>query len=115
MSGLIIDEATAGDVIVLAPRGRIDSQTAKTLENAVLGAISDGRRHLVFDLGAVDYISSAGLRVILLGGKRLKDLGGVMALCGLSPTIRDVFEISGFLRLFQVRDGREDAIAVASG
>lgn len=115
MSELIIDEETAGDVTVFAPRGRIDTQTAKSLETAVLGAIAAGRRHLVFDFGAVDYISSAGLRVILLGGKRLKEAGGTMALCGLSPTIKDVFEISGFLRLFKVTAGRTEAIAVASG
>lgn len=115
MSELTIEEETAGTVTVLAPHGRIDTQTAKTLETAVLGAVGAGARRLVFDLSAVDYISSAGLRVILLGGKRLKEQGGTMALCGLSPTIQDVFEISGFLRLFEVRDDRAAAVAAAAG
>ncbi len=114
MSELTIDEETTGEVTVLAPRGRIDTQTAKSLETVVLGAVAAGRRRLVFDLSAVDYISSAGLRVILLGGKRLKELGGTMALCGLSPTIRDVFEISGFLRLFKVTEHRAEAEAAVS-
>ena len=114
MSELTIDEEAAGAVTVLAPHGRIDTQTAKTLETAVLGVVAAGGRRLVVDLSGVDYISSAGLRVILLGGKRLKEAGGTIVLCGLGPTIRDVFEISGFLRLFEVTVARPEAVAQAA-
>lgn len=113
MSELVIEQETAGDIIVIAPAGRIDSATAKTLEAAVLGVVDAGNNRLVVDLSAVDYVSSAGLRVILLAGKKAKAGGGGLVLAGLQPTIRDVFEISGFLRLFEVRDTRAEAVAAA--
>ena len=111
MSELKIDREVFGDVVVLAPHGRVDTATAKAFEAALLEAVGGGARRLVLDFGALDYISSAGLRVVLLGGKRLKEANGSLALCGLKPTIRDVFEISGFLALFRVADDRPAAIA----
>lgn len=113
MSELVIEQERAGDVLVIAPAGRIDSVTAKTLEAAVLDVVAGGANRLVVDLAAVDYVSSAGLRVILLAGKKAKASGGTLVLAGLKQTIRDVFEISGFLRLFEVRETREEAVAAA--
>ena len=113
MSELVVHQETHGDVRVLAPQGRIDSTTSSTLETAALNIINDGASRIVVDLGAVDYISSAGLRVVLLAGKKAKAAGGGLVLAGLQPTIRDVFEISGFLRLFEVKDTRAEAINAA--
>lgn len=113
MSELVIEQEKSGDVVVLAPAGRIDSATAKTLESTVLEVIDGGANRLVVDLSAVDYVSSAGLRVILLAGKKAKAGGGGLVLAGLKQTIRDVFEISGFLRLFEVKDTRAEAVAAA--
>jgi len=53
-------------------------------------------------LGRLDYISFAGLRVILMAGKRLRAPGGKLVLCGLGEHVRGVFEMSGFLNLFAV-------------
>lgn len=113
MNALSIDRVPSGDVMVVAPSGRIDSATAKTLEESVLEVVSAGTNRLVIDLAQVDYVSSAGLRVILLAGKKAGASGGKLVLSGLAPTIRDVFEISGFLRLFEVKDTREEAVAAA--
>nr|WP_255720267.1 STAS domain-containing protein [Acuticoccus kalidii] len=109
----IVDEKV-GDVLVVAPAGRVDSATAKTLETDILGKLGAGETNVVIDLEGVDYISSAGLRVILLAGKKAKAEGGAIRLCGLQPTILEVFEISGFLRLFEVKPDRSEAIAAAS-
>lgn len=114
MSGLTINEESADGVAVMAPGGRIDSSTAKDFETAVLGRIAGGDTHIVFDFAELDYISSAGLRVVLLAGKRLKAAGGALVLCALKPAIREVFEISGFISLFEVRDNRTEAVAAAS-
>ncbi|WP_108661865.1 STAS domain-containing protein [Acuticoccus kandeliae] len=114
MSDLTIVDEKVGDVLVVVPTGRIDSATAKTLETDMLGRLSAGETNLVVDLEGVNYISSAGLRVILLAGKKAKASGGAIRLCGLQPTILEVFEISGFLRLFEVTPGRPEAIAAAS-
>ena len=113
MSELVIDQETVGEIRVLAPQGRIDSTTSSTLETAALDVVNNGTTRLVVDLSDVDYISSAGLRVILLAGKKAKAAGGALVLAGLQPTIRDVFEISGFLRLFDVTETRAEAVDAA--
>lgn len=112
MSGLTTDEDTVRGVVVLAPKGRIDSTTAKDFETAALARVTAGASRMVFDFAELDYISSAGLRVVLLAGKKLRGAGGSLVLCALQPAIRDVFEISGFLGLFEVRSNREEAVDV---
>lgn len=114
MSGLTITEEEIRGVTVLAPKGRIDSTTAKEFETAAVNRIAAGTTRMVFDFAELDYISSAGLRVVLLAGKRLRATSGTLVLCALQPAIRDVFEISGFLGLFEVRDNRDEAVDAAA-
>lgn len=109
MSDLTIAQSTIGAVTVVAPAGRVDSTTAKNFEVEVTSAIDGGASKIVLDLQGVNYISSAGLRVVLIAGKHLKAAGGKLALAGMQPAIRDVFEISGFLGLFEVRDTAQEA------
>ncbi|MEM9220838.1 MAG: STAS domain-containing protein [Pseudomonadota bacterium] len=114
MPSLAIDQSIVGDVTVLAPAGRVDTATAKEFETAALGRIEAGASAMVFDFDGLKYISSAGLRVVLLTGKRAKAAGGVLVLCNMNESIRDVFEISGFLSLFAVEDSRGAAVAKAA-
>jgi len=86
--------------LVLAPARRLDSSTAPDFETELLGRIGQGATAVLLDFSAVDYISSAGLRVILLAGKRLKATGGRLALCGLTEDCLEAFRISGFDALF---------------
>ncbi len=106
-----IGESKEGAVFVLAPTGRLDSANARSFEERVLAALEQGESALLIDFGNLDYISSAGLRVLLMGAKRLQQSGGTIALCTLSPSIREVFEISGFLTIFAVHDDRAAALA----
>ena len=113
MSELSVELETNDDVVVFICNGRVDSNTSKTLQSTVIGRIQDGVDRIVMDLANTNYISSAGLRVILLAGKQIKASGGRFVLCGMQPSVRDVFEVTGFLRLFEVRDSREDAVSAA--
>ncbi|WP_018698854.1 STAS domain-containing protein [Amorphus coralli] len=115
MTALTVTEEEIDGVVVMAPVGRVDSANAKAFETEVLQKIQDGMSRIVLDFDQLEYISSAGLRVVLIAGKKVKATGGVLALCKLGPTIHDVFEISGFISLFPVHDSREDAIAAARG
>ena len=115
MTTLNVTEEEIADVVVLAPVGRVDSANAKAFESQVLQKIQAGKTRLVLDFAELEYISSAGLRVVLIAGKKVKAAGGVLALCQLGPTIRDVFEISGFISLFPVHDTREEAVAATRG
>jgi anti-anti-sigma factor len=117
-----ITERTTADIVTLSLSGRLDSTTAKTFEDTILGRIESGDRRLVIDLSQLDYISSAGLRVFALAGKRLKNANGKLVLCAFKKTIpyntlnripdpvREVFDTSGFSLIFPTYGSHDDAI-----
>ena len=106
-----IGESKENAVFVLERKGRLDSANARSFEERVLGALEQGETALLIDFDKLDYISSAGLRVLLLGAKRLQQSGGTIALCALNTSIREVFEISGFFTIFTVHNDRAAALA----
>ena len=106
-----IGESKVDSVFVLEPRGRLDSANARSFEERVVAALDQGESALLIDFAGLDYISSAGLRVLLMGAKRLQQSGGAIALCALNPSIHEVFEISGFLTIFAVHNDRAAALA----
>jgi anti-anti-sigma factor len=100
-----------GSVTVVAMEGKIDTDTCDEVESALLAEIDKGAKRMVIDLAAVNYISSAGLRSVLIAGKKIKALHGRMAFCDLQPPILDVFEASGFTTILTVCETRNQAIA----
>ncbi len=106
-----IQQDQAGAALVLAPSGRIDSSNARQFEEAVLKALEGGASQVLLDLDRLAYISSAGLRVILLAAQKLKAKGGALRLCALSPMILEVFEVSGFSKLIPIHATREEGLA----
>ena len=64
------------------------------------------------DLSSVEYMSSAGLRVLLAAMKREKSLGGVLVLCSLNPFVKEVFDLTGFSRIFTMCSSKEEAISL---
>ncbi|MBB4264745.1 STAS domain-containing protein [Roseospira visakhapatnamensis] len=103
-----------GDVLVLSPGGRLDGTTAPEFETVLLGRIGEGRTRAVIDFGRLDYISSAGLRVLLMAAKRMRQTDGRLVLCAVKAHILEVFEISGFLSIFTVETNRDAAVAAAA-
>ncbi len=107
-----INEARRGDRLVVAPIGRLDSNTAPLLDRHLSAVIQRGDARLVLDLAGVDYVSSTGLSVFLSAAKKIKTVpGGSLALAGLNSRIRLVFEMSGFLRLFPIFADVDEAVA----
>lgn len=100
-----------GETLVVSPEGKINSANATSLEADLLAQVEKGERKVVLDLSRLDYISSAGLRVVLLLAKRLKQQAGSLVLCSLQPHVSEVFEISGFLGILTAVDSRADALA----
>ena len=76
--------------------GRLDSNTSPTLEKKLMDAMEGGARSVVIDFENLDYISSAGLRIILKTTKDLKRTEGNIVLCAMQDYVREVFEIAGF-------------------
>lgn len=105
----IIGETIDG-VAVMKPLGRVDSNTARELEAALL-PLFDGAAPVLVDFEGLTYISSAGLRVLLLAARRSKASGVALALAGMSKPVEEVFAISGFAKLFRILPGRAEALA----
>ena len=90
-----INKNQEGNKLTLAPIGRVDTITAPELEAAI---VLDGVEELVFDLAQVDYISSAGLRVLLSAQKKMA--GKSMKIANSKPAVKEVFDITGFSDIF---------------
>jgi len=100
----------SGDTLVVSAAGQINSANAAAIETELLGWVEQGEHLCVLDLSQLDYISSAGLRVVLMLAKRLKQNAGRLILCSLQPQVREVFDISGFLSILTVVDSRSVAL-----
>ncbi|MDE1902624.1 MAG: STAS domain-containing protein [Alphaproteobacteria bacterium] len=96
---------------VLKPKGHLDSNTGPAFESELLQLINSGTGRLLLDFSDLIYISSAGLRVVLLAAKRLRSANGRLALCSLNPQIAEVFRISGFDAILDIHPSSESALA----
>jgi anti-anti-sigma factor len=105
-----ITTRTERDVTVVVLVGHLDSNTSPEAQAALDATLAGGGRKVVIDFRALDYISSAGLRVLLGTAKRLKQEGGALRLFGLNETVREVFEISGFATILTVVDTEANAL-----
>ena len=105
--------AKQGNTLIAAIRGRLDTIVAKQAEEQLLSGIGDECRRLVVDLSPTDYISSAGLRVLFVLARKLKQLDGRFALCGANPQNYQVLDMTGFLSIMTYHDSLDDAIADA--
>jgi len=99
------------DVVVVKAKGRFYSNDAQAVEAGLAEAIGSGALRLALDLTEMDYISSAGLRVLLKVAKQIQRAKGKVVLFGLRPHVREVFSISAFDRIFSIHVDRAAAIA----
>jgi len=97
--------------VLLKPSGRLDANTSERFENEMLEQLSQSPQGMVMDFSGLGYVSSAGLRVVLLAAKKVKAAGGRFVLCGVSPAILEVFRVSGFLSILTVVPDRDAALA----
>jgi anti-sigma B factor antagonist len=104
-----ISERRTAEIVTLSLSGKLDTTTAKAFEEKILGQIESGDRRFVIDLAQLDYISSAGLRVFILAGKRLNNANGKIVLCALKDPVREVFDIAGFSSIFSVYGSHDEA------
>jgi anti-anti-sigma factor len=101
----------AGDVIIVKLSGRLDSSTAPPTEESFTHLLASGPLHLAIDMSQLEYISSAGLRVLLVVAKKLQQAKGKIVLFGLVHNVREVFQISGFDRIFTIQPDVAAAVA----
>jgi anti-anti-sigma factor len=110
---LNLSTENAGAVLVISLSGRLDGTTSPAFEQGLLGHCAGSQPRIVVECADLEYISSAGLRVILTGAKRARLANGSLVLCGLRENIRQIFEIAGFLSILRVCQTRAEAVALA--
>lgn len=106
-----IKTSESGDVRIVEVQGHLDTNTSPQAESGINELINAGARKLLINFAALEYISSAGLRVLLATAKKLKASGGDLRICCLNDTVREVFDISGFSSILAVASSQEEALA----
>ena len=107
----VIEGETIGKVTVWMPEGRVDASSAPDLEKAMMAAIAEGGEAVVLDLSRTRYMSSAGLRVVLVVARELQARKGQFAVCGLNDEVQELFEVSGFSLIVGIVADRDAAVA----
>ena len=98
-------------IVLVSIKGRCYSSDAQAVEDGLAAALGGGTRQLAVDMTELDYISSAGLRVLLKLAKQIQRGKGKVVLFGLRPNVREVFSISAFDRIFSIHNDRAAAVA----
>lgn len=104
-----IGESREGDVTILRPSGRIDNETSPAFQARLLASVATAR-NVLLDLEAVEYISSAGLRALMVASKQSKTSQGRIGVASLQPVVKEIFAISRFAFVVPVFDKPADAI-----
>ncbi len=99
---MTVTEEFAEDKLVLSIEGRIETNTAPEFQSAVLGAFQKCSS-VVLDFEEVSYISSAGLRGLLLGQKTAQSKGGSMVLTNVNDTVMEVLKMTGFKNILTIQ------------
>ena len=111
-----ITERTYADTLVLSPAGRLDHDSCDAFEAALKPFVESARagRPIVLDLSALDYVSSAGLRLLMLAGKQARAQGGRIMIAAMQPLVAEIFQISRFNLLFDIHSTLREALAAVS-
>ena len=99
---MTITKTNNGDTVILAVEGRVDTNTSPMLQKGILEAFQSAR-NLTLDMEKVQYISSAGLRALLIGQKTASSKGGVMEVIHVQPAVKAILDAVGFSSILNLR------------
>ena len=99
------------DIVIVTVKGRMGEVSAPEFEEKMNELIDKGETKFLVDLEGLEYISSAGLRGLLAAAKTLKEKDGQIFLSGLMGAVREVFEISQFISIFQIFETVDSALS----
>lgn len=109
-----ITQQEENGIVSIAIKGRLDADSSPEAEKVVKEALEGQTTRVLFNLGALEYLSSAGLRVLLSAAKEMRRREGKIALCCLNEFVKEIFEVSGFQSLIPITDSVESGIEVLS-
>lgn len=107
---MIINETFEQSVAILELDGRLDINQIDQFESKIKGLIQQGCTKIVLDCNKLSFVSSAGLRILIVGQQALEPLSGEICLFGLNSNTRRIFEITGYANLFAICENRLDAL-----
>jgi anti-anti-sigma factor len=106
-----IETRQSHDILVVDMAGRLDTSTSGTSYDKMVGIAKSGAKRIILNLDRLEFVSSAGLRVILMMAKLLQSARGEVRICNTSAPVREVLETSGFNSLIRIFDDEKSAIA----
>lgn len=104
-----VHENKTDNYLVVNLSGRLDSSNYGVLEKKLFAFIENGEKQIVVNCSGLIYISSSGLRVLLMALKKITSVGGKFYLCSLQENIREIFDIAGFSSIFKLFETVEEA------
>jgi anti-sigma B factor antagonist len=99
-----------GEVTVIGVEGRLDANNSSSLESKFLQLVEQGNSRFIFDFIGLEYVSSAGLRSILVAAKKIKTIKGSLALIQMNENVKEVFDMSGFSTIFSIYATEAEAV-----
>ena len=99
-----------GELNVVAIEGRLDTTNYGELEHHLSALTEKGEKLILLDLEKLEYVSSSGLRILLMFLKKIIAAEGRFMLCSMSADIKEIFEISGFINIFEIFDSKSEAL-----
>jgi anti-anti-sigma factor len=106
-----IQKEQVGDIHVVTAEGRLDGIYSSAFANEVGALIAGPNPKILLDFTNIDFVTSAGIRAVLLLMKKAKASGGAFALCGVNEQVREVLDVSGLVEMFSIHPGRAEGVA----
>lgn len=103
-----------GEITSVLIDSRFDTLTSKEIEVKLMEVVDGGSKKVICDFSKTEYISSAGLRVMLSVAKKLQKNGGKIVLSCMKPFVYDVFKMAGFIQIFEIHETKEQAVTSLS-
>ena len=107
-----INEQKTDQCVIIGITRRLDTSNYSILEKKLMDLIDTHQDRILVDCSKMDYVSSSGLRILLMALKKITMVKGKFVLCGLQENIREIFEISGFTNIFEIYTSQDEALKV---
>ena len=109
-----ITQKEENGIVSINIKGRLDADSSSEAEKVVKKALEGPTKRVLFNLGDLEYLSSAGLRVLLSAAKEMRRREGKIVLCSLNAFVKEIFEVSGFQSLIPIADSVESGMEILS-
>ncbi len=110
-NGLTFETEEQDGKLIFRLNGRLDATTSANLEAKLNEQIEAGHKHILLDFGSIDYLSSAGMRLLLSATKRLNGTEGKLALCSIGDDVMEIIKVAGFERILSIFATEQEAIS----